>query len=359
MPTDDLPRYDWWQTYDWNFQRAPAVRNLSVPQIPGDWEFCGLPVNSPLGVPAGPLLNGKWCLYYASLGFDVLTYKTVRSREQACYALPNLQPVRCDSLRGGERDLCTSETMEGNWAVSFGMPSKAPEVWRADVERTKDSLPAGKLLCVSVVGTMQAGWSIEDLAHDYARCASWAVDSGADAVESNLSCPNVTTCDGQLYQFPTDAALVAQCVRDAIGDTPYVIKVGQVTECERAEALIEAVGDRADALAMTNSIATTVRDKNSRPLFDGHVRGICGKAIRNASTDQVAMFAGLIRERDSELRIVGVGGATKAADVRAYLAAGAHAVHLATAAMVQPSVALEIKRELAARSLTEDNQIEK
>ena len=39
--------------------------------LPGDWDFCGLPVDSPLGVPAGPLLNGDWCLYYASLGFDV------------------------------------------------------------------------------------------------------------------------------------------------------------------------------------------------------------------------------------------------------------------------------------------------
>ena len=53
--------------------------------MPGQWQFCGLPVNSPLGVAAGPLLNGRWCLYYASLGFDVLTYKTVRSRRRECY----------------------------------------------------------------------------------------------------------------------------------------------------------------------------------------------------------------------------------------------------------------------------------
>ena len=46
-------------------------------------QFCGIPVQSPLGIPAGPLLNSRWLLYYASLGFDVLTYKTVRSSARA------------------------------------------------------------------------------------------------------------------------------------------------------------------------------------------------------------------------------------------------------------------------------------
>ena len=104
----------------------------------------------------------------------------------------------------------------------------------------------------------------------------------------------------------------------------------------------------ADALAMTNSVAATVRDLNGQLLFDGQLRGICGEAIRTASTDQAAMFAKLIQERDLRLRIVGVGGASTAAHVQAYLDAGAHAVHLATSAMLKPTLAVEIKSELAA-----------
>src|SRR3954452_765690 len=80
--------------------------------------------------------------------------------------------------------------------------------WRRDIERTREKLPRGKLLNVSVVGTFQHGWSLDDLANDYARCAYWAVDSGADSIETNLSCPNVTTRDGQLYQNPDDAGVV-------------------------------------------------------------------------------------------------------------------------------------------------------
>ena len=90
-----LPRYDRHQSYEWNYEHVPEPVSLELPNVAGEWRFCGLPVPSPLGVPAGPLLNGGWCLYYASLGFDVLTYKTVRSRTRACYDLPNLQTVDC------------------------------------------------------------------------------------------------------------------------------------------------------------------------------------------------------------------------------------------------------------------------
>ena len=102
---DDLPRYDPLKTYQWNYDHAPEPVEVSVPEVPGEWTFCGRAVPSPLGMPAGPLLNGKWVLYYASLGFDVLTYKTTRSSRRACYPLPNLQPVVTGQLQGAEQTL--------------------------------------------------------------------------------------------------------------------------------------------------------------------------------------------------------------------------------------------------------------
>lgn len=342
-----LPKYDRLQTYDWNYEHAPDPVEIEVASVPGDWSFCGLPVDSPLGLPAGPLLNGKWCLYYASLGFDVLTYKTVRSRERACYAVPNLQPVRCDQLGGGEAEVNASDDMHGSWAVSYGMPSKPPEIWRADVEATRAALPPGKLLSVSVVATVQPDWTLDDLADDYAKCAKWAVESGADAVETNFSCPNVSTCDGQLYQQPADAGHVVERVRDAIGNVPYIVKIGHVANQRSADALLAAITLSIDAIAMTNSVATKVRAGGTL-LFDGEQRGICGEAIRAASIDQVRLFAELIREFGVSTQIVGVGGIRNADDVSQYLDAGAHACHLATSAMVDPAVAVQIKRALSA-----------
>ncbi len=351
---DNLPRYDIRQSYDWNYQHAPDPVLVDVPGLPGTWQFCGLPVASPLGVPAGPLLNGRWVLYYASLGFDVLTYKTVRSRERACYPLPNLVPVDCEQLWDAQRVVPARESMTGSWAVSFGMPSKAPAVWRADVEHTRRQLAESKVLVVSVVATEQPGWILDDIAQDYAQCARWAVESGADCVETNFSCPNVATCDGSLYQDPHGSAVVAACVREAIGRTPYIIKVGRLSQAEDAAALVDAVAPYANALAMTNSIAAHVSlpasDSAKSPAparlyFEGQPRGICGAATLSASVSQVELFAQIVRQRSRALSLIGVGGAATAEHVKRYLTAGAESVHAATAAMVDPALALRLRRE--------------
>ncbi len=337
------PRYDPSRSYEWNFENAPSPLSVAVPPFPGEQTFCGLPVASPLGIPAGPLLNGKWCLYYAGLGFDVLTYKTVRSSPRDCYPLPNLQPVDCGQLNGNETELPVGNTMHGTWAVSYGMPSMGPEFWQRDITATRDALPADKLLSVSVVGSMQPGWTIDDLARDYARCARWARDAGADTVEANLSCPNVTSCDGQLYQHPRDAALVAAQLRDAIADTPLILKIGYLPDTALAKQLIDAVAPYVQALAMTNSIATTVRTPAGKLLFEGQCRGICGDAIRQASVNQVATLHTLIQQQGHPLEIIGVGGVQNGTHVEHYLTAGAHAVHMATAPMMDPLVAIAIR----------------
>ncbi len=342
-----IDRYDLAQSYRWNYDHAPEPNSQPGVAVPGDWKFLGRPVESPLGMPAGPLLNGKWVLYYAGLGFDVLTYKTVRSSARECYPLPNLQPVDVAPMTGEETEVGVSSDMHGSWAVSFGMPSAAPESWRADVEWTRDRLPPAKLLSVSVVGTVQPEWSMDDLAADYAQCAKWAVESGTDCIESNFSCPNVSTCDGQLFQQPESAATVAARVREAVGDVPYIIKIGRVTSREEAAALIDAVSPYVDALAMTNSVATRVRSDDGGLMFDGNQRGICGDATRNASVEMARLFADLIEERSLDTKIIGVGGASTAGHVREYLAAGAESVHIATAAMTDPLIGLRIREELA------------
>ena len=347
MNSTPLPRFDWRQSYDWNYEHAPEPAVQVEPVVPGTWDYCGLPVGSPLGIAAGPLLNGRWILYYASLGFDVLTYKTVRSRPRACYPVPNLQPVATPQMHGGEGALPASTGTSGSWAVSFGMPSKAPDVWRADVETTRRALPKNKLLSVSVVATPDDHWTRDDLAADFARCARWAVESGADCVEANFSCPNVASADGQLYQQPETAGLVAARLREAVGAKPLLIKIGHLTDEEMAASLSRAVAPSAVALVMVNCIAATVIDQEQRMLFDGQKRGIAGEAIREAAVEQVRLFDRVLRRHELKLRLVGVGGIATTQHVHAYLEAGSHAVQLATAAMLDPSVGLEIRQALA------------
>ena len=337
-------KYDITQDYAWNYEHAPEPVGDAIPGVDGEWFYCGVPVDSPLGIAAGPLLNGKWLLYYASLGFDVLTYKTVRSCERRSYGLPNLQPI---AWEGGvvPAELSVASVMNGSWAVSFGMPSKAPSFWRDDVAATRLRLAKGKFLCVSVVATAEDGWSIDDLAADYAQCANWATESGADGVEANFSCPNVSSVDGQLYLNPTDAGIVAAKLREAIPDKPLLLKVGHIEHRETAHALLEAVAPFADALVMVNGLSAKVRQPSGELLFEGQCRGLAGEAIRETALGQLALFEGLIREFGMDVRLVGVGGLGQAADVRACLDRGCEAVQFATAAMVDPGLGLAIRRD--------------
>src|SRR5438128_804953 len=83
------------RSYSWNYSNGPTLprRPGKLPPGPGA-RLLGHDVNSPLGISAGPLMNSKWIAAYARLGFDVLTYNTVRTVAQPAYALPNLAFVR-------------------------------------------------------------------------------------------------------------------------------------------------------------------------------------------------------------------------------------------------------------------------
>src|SRR5262249_13536177 len=159
-----------------------------------------------------------------------------------------------------------------------------------------------------------------------------AVEAGADAVEANFSCPNVSTSDGQLYQHPEAARVVAEALRDAVGHQPLILKIGHVATEADIDALVTAVGPVIDAFSMTNCIAATVGHPDGPPLFDGQLRGIAGDAIRAESVAQVRRFADVIRRHGLPTKLIGVGGIFTAAHVAEYLAAGAEIVQLATAA---------------------------
>ncbi|MDX1982301.1 MAG: hypothetical protein SFV51_18655 [Bryobacteraceae bacterium] len=341
-----LPVYDIAESYDWNYEHAPQTPPALHPEpCAGNWDFCGIPVNSPLGVPAGPLLNSRWVLYYAALGFDVVTYKTVRSRHRASFEPPNLLPVAAPPLEG-EGSVVEAAPRSSSWAISFGMPSKDPAEWRRDVERARAGMKSGQVLVVSVVASPEPGWTMEQVADDFALCARWAAGSGAQVIEANLSCPNVCTREADLYLSAEASGLIAARVRDASAGLPVVLKIGLFQQPEQAEALIEAVAPYASALSTANSITARVRS-HGRDLFGGLKRGIGGACITARCLEELCMLSAMIRGKGLAMKLIGVGGVMNAADVRARLDAGAHHVQLATAPMLDPEVGLRIRKELA------------
>jgi dihydroorotate dehydrogenase len=341
------------QSYQANYESGPEF-SRPFPEVPTTptKELLGMRVNSRVGIAAGLLLNSKWIATYARLGFDVLTYKTVRSRYRECYPppnwvrlnLPNGLPDDPDaSLMADHSDAPISDT--ATWAVCFGMPSMEPEVWRADVERAKRGLGTGQILNVSVVGTPNEVGSFDDLADDFARCAAWAKEAGADWIEANFSCPNVTTAEGQVYQDPRAARAAAERIRRAIGNTPLLIKTGSFGAAGTLAEFLESMDRLADAVVLVNAVQRRVHDSNGRPVFGPFERvGIVGHAIRDHCLHLVADASAIVRSRKLAIRIFGVGGASTAADVREYFHVGADAVFLGSAPMFKPTLAAEIKR---------------
>src|SRR3989449_11602264 len=151
-------RFD--RSYAWNYAHAPALpRVRRLPPGRGGHLF-DYSLNSPLGVAAGPLLNSKWVEGYARLGFDVLTYATVRSSFRPALALPNIRHVenREQAAVVARRPAVNGDT---TIAVSLGEPSMEPDVWRKDVRRARERIGAGQILIVSVIGTPAPGRDAE------------------------------------------------------------------------------------------------------------------------------------------------------------------------------------------------------
>jgi predicted dehydrogenase len=78
------------RSYAWNYEHGPiwAGPMPVVPETPSK-HFFGLEVASRIGISAGLLLNARWIGLYARCGYDILTYKTVRSRQRVCHPMPN------------------------------------------------------------------------------------------------------------------------------------------------------------------------------------------------------------------------------------------------------------------------------
>ncbi|HEX2914942.1 MAG TPA: dihydroorotate dehydrogenase [Chloroflexia bacterium] len=362
-------------SYDQNYAAGPTFEgtlpdltemNAGLPPA----HFLGQRVNSTLGVPAGPLLNAAYIKLYADLGFDVLTYKTVRTHEHASHAFPNVRAVETSPgwyrQVGDKPSLYTFPQLDESQPLfdlsitnSFGMPSRAPEVWREDVAKAKAGLNPGQVLVVSVVGTARPGGSLEDLAADFGLAAGWAAEAGADAIEANLSCPNVRSSEGSLYQSPVAVKTVAQALSRALaGRAPFLLKIGYLEDLSLVEQVVQAAREGGAAgLAAINTIPAKVYDREGQQALPGEgrlVSGICGSGIKEAGQ---AMTRRLLETRAKlgltaeQFAVVSVGGVMTGEDALEYLHMGADGVQSGTGAMWHPYLASDFKKLLKASAL--------
>jgi dihydroorotate dehydrogenase (NAD+) catalytic subunit len=344
-----IQTYDIHQSYQHNYDRGPTFANppKAIPEGPLK-SFLGLEVRSRIGISAGLLLNSRWVLGYAQRGFDLLTYKTVRSSFRPCYDPPNWVFVEHDGSDGPAyaTERIPEDPNDISSAVCFGMPSMAPQTWREDVRRARAALGHGKALIVSVVATPEDNATARAVAEDFARCAEWAAEAGADVVEANLSCPNVCTKEGSIYMDAQQSRTIAIAIRKSIGTKPLLLKIGHFDEAGRLRTFLKFVNGTADGITLVNALSRPVLHPNGRPVFgDRFVKaGVLGRAIHRPCVEAVKRAAGVVQSEGLKLAVVGVGGVSSDQDIRDFFDAGATAVLMGSSPMYMPDLALEIKR---------------
>lgn len=164
-------------------------------------------------------------------------------------------------------------------------------------------------------------------------------DSPIDAIEVNISCPNVKEGGASFGNYPDASAQVIAACRKAT-TKPLIAKLSpnQTDIQENARRCIEA---GADALAVINTLMGMAIDVEARRPVLGNVQGgLSGPAIRPISvlkTWQVHQVA-----KKHAVPIIGQGGIASARDALEFIIAGAAAVGVGTALFYDPLVCRKI-----------------
>lgn len=223
----------------------------------------------------------------------------------------------------------------------------SPEVWREDVAQAKAGLAEGQILIVSVVATPLEGWGREQVADDFAQCAQWAAEAGADIVEANFSCPNVCTPEGTIYQDVELSRHIAAATRAAMGDKPLLLKVGHFPQAENLRRFLREMNGVINGVTLVNGVSRPVLHRDGRPAFGEKyvTAGVLGRAIHNPSLENIRVANACICEEKLDLAIAAVGGVSQPDDLADFFNAGADAVMLGSSPMYLPDLAAQTKAE--------------
>ena len=184
-----------------------------------------------------------------------------------------------------------------------------------------------------------SGFSVEE----YVECAK-AMDkqSQVGIIEVNVSCPNVHNGGMAYGVLPESAAEVTRAVK-AVTTKPVYIKLSpNVTDIVSIAKACEEAG--ADGLSLINTLLGMRIDINRRkPVIANKMGGFSGPAIFPVAVRMVYQVAKAV-----SIPVIGMGGVSSARDVIEMMMAGATAVQIGAANLVNPYACKEIIEELPA-----------
>ena len=182
-----------------------------------------------------------------------------------------------------------------------------------------------------------SGFSVEDYAY---TCERLDKEDQVGWLEVNVSCPNVHGGGMSFGTQPEAAAEVTKAVK-AVTKKPVIIKLSpNVTDIVSIARACEDAG--ADGISLINTLLGMRIDLRTRkPVIANKMGGFSGSAIFPVAVRMVYQVANAVN-----IPVVGMGGVSSAEDVVEMMLAGATAVEVGAANLVNPYICRDIVRDL-------------
>jgi dihydroorotate dehydrogenase (NAD+) catalytic subunit len=179
-----------------------------------------------------------------------------------------------------------------------------------------------------------------DSVSEYSALAERLDDSPVAAIEVNISCPNVKKGGVAFGVDPKMAYEVTKAVKEKT-TKPVIIKLSpNVTDISVMALAAEEGG--ADAVSLINTLLGMAIDSTTRrPRLANIVGGLSGPAIKPIALRMVWQASSVVN-----IPVIGIGGIRTVEDVVEFMLAGASAVEVGTANLIDPSVSGQLVENL-------------
>ena len=200
-----------------------------------------------------------------------------------------------------------------------------------------EELPKLKTCFHKPVMANVSGFSVEDYAY---TCEKLDKEEQVGWLEVNVSCPNVHGGGMSFGTQPEAAAEVTRAVK-AVTTKPVIIKLSpNVTDIVSIAKACEDAG--ADGISLINTmLGMRINLRTRKPIIANKMGGFSGPAIFPVAVRMVYQVANAVK-----IPVVGMGGVSSAEDVIEMMLAGATAVEVGAANLVNPFASRDIVRDL-------------
>ncbi|MDE5581376.1 MAG: dihydroorotate dehydrogenase [Treponemataceae bacterium] len=237
----------------------------------------------------------------------------------------------------------TLEAREGNsgariWETPSGLMNSIGLQNPGIPHFVREEFPAMKKIGTSVIANLSGS-----TAESYEEGARLLEKTEVDAIELNISCPNVSKGGAAFGMTCEDAGGITRRIREIVSK-PLIVKLTPQASDVAAVAM-SCVAAGADAISLCNSFQGVAIDiEKARPVFEKIKAGFGGPAIRPIALRLVyEVFLEMKKlPQENRVPIIGIGGIATWRDAVEFIMAGASAVQVGTATFANPFAMIQI-----------------